>query len=773
MAKKKRKFETPNILSDLPLVGQEAATFHFDEFAITLARLIADKNTKTPLTIGISGAWGSGKTTLLWRIKQQLDETLVLLDGTKPAVLDFVNEEEVPQQQYRACRTVWFDVWKYAGEDQILAALLRVIVEEMRRDGFWNKIKAEIKGPKKEELKWLDLFTSALTQFASAGTYNLNLPDFKVDTPLKEASAFFDYFDESFKRLLAAWLGEQLIGGAEIDEAKGVLVIFIDDLDRCLPKKIIEVLEAVKLFLDKTGCIFVLAAHTDIIREAVKKHYIEEGLKEPDANDYLDKFIQLRFDLPPASEDEMKAYVKHLAEYGTLSEHWRLVTIGAGYNPRKVKVFLNSLSLRWTIWKNVWQTGQVEYDDFVRWEVWMGSAPKFRLRVLRVYDKDDLSILTNLVEAAFRWVEGDDEAIASFKEDVTDQMHRVLREILPFRERFTPEVLDSLLHLAAQSQVEEEEEKIDHRLFIRAVEFSPEVKEALLEGAPPVLNDVTRGAKVDTEEVGVRSGFDVSTFAEMPFIHIPGGKFLVGSKDGNKLAADSECPQHTLELPEFYMARFPVTNEQYLKFTDATDYVTFAENEGGEKPGTGGFEKGFNWQTPLGQNDNIGNKLDHPVVQITWRDVMEYVRWLNEVAKDVLPRGYAFILPTEAQWEKAARGEYGNEWPWGNEFDKNKCNSSESKKGNSTPVNAYPAGASPYGVMDMVGNVWEWTHTLYKEYPYKLDDGRESEEDAGRRVLRGGSFKRDFRFTRCASRSNNVSDTRGFALGFRVCVSRI
>ena len=136
-------------------------------------------------------------------------------------------------------------------------------------------------------------------------------------------------------------------------------------------------------------------------------------------------------------------------------------------------------------------------------------------------------------------------------------------------------------------------------------------------------------------------------------------------------------------------------------------------------------------------------------------------------------RSSKFALPSEAQWEKAAQGEYGNEWPWGNEFDKNRCNSRESDKGDTVPVDAYPTGASPYGVMDMVGNVWEWTHTLYKDYPYKLVDGRESDEDLGRRVLRGGSFNRDIRFTRCASRGNNVPDTRGYALGFRVCISSV
>lgn len=195
-----------------------------------------------------------------------------------------------------------------------------------------------------------------------------------------------------------------------------------------------------------------------------------------------------------------------------------------------------------------------------------------------------------------------------------------------------------------------------------------------------------------------------------------------------------------------------------------------AENKGGENPEKGGFEIGFDWRTPLGRN-NIGQRPMHPIVQITLQDALELINWLNESAMGELPSGYKFVLPSEAQWEKATRGEYGNEWPWGNEFDRNRCNSRESNKGDTVSVDAYPTGASHYCVMDMVGNVWEWTHTLYKDYPYKRDDGREGEEHLGRRVLRGGSFNRDIRFTRRASRGNNVPDTRGYALGFRVCVS--
>ena len=115
--------------------------FHFDEFAVTLCRLIADKNTRTPLTIGVSGSWGSGKTTLLQRVREQLDATTALRDKTEPALLNFANAQENPQATFRICRTVRSDAWKYAGEEHLLAALLRVIVGEMQASGFWNKLK--------------------------------------------------------------------------------------------------------------------------------------------------------------------------------------------------------------------------------------------------------------------------------------------------------------------------------------------------------------------------------------------------------------------------------------------------------------------------------------------------------------------------------------------------------------------------------------------------------------------------------------------------------
>jgi formylglycine-generating enzyme required for sulfatase activity len=111
------------------------------------------------------------------------------------------------------------------------------------------------------------------------------------------------------------------------------------------------------------------------------------------------------------------------------------------------------------------------------------------------------------------------------------------------------------------------------------------------------------------------------------------------------------------------------------------------------------------------------------------------------------------------------------EYPWGNEFDKAKCNSSEGGKGNTTPVGLYsPQGDSPYGCADMSGNVWEWTHSLKKEYPYKVNDGREDESVNARRVLRGGSFNGNERDARCAFRNDYIY-IFSYLVGFRVCAS--
>ena len=240
----------------------------------------------------------------------------------------------------------------------------------------------------------------------------------------------------------------------------------------------------------------------------------------------------------------------------------------------------------------------------------------------------------------------------------------------------------------------------------------------------------------------------------MEFMRVPAGKFLMGSDNGDI----DEKPQHTVNIHyDYWMARFPVTNELY------NAYVVAKEIE-----------------HPL---DEWREKKDHPVGRVNWADVMIYCQWANEVLKSELPGGLILRLPTEAEWEKAARSVDAREYPWGNKFENARCNCNEATNFFSKFTNAFthdttsvnifsPQGDSPYGCADMVGNVLEWTHSLYKGYPYKDNDGRENEFSSEYRVQRGGSLGfGGLVDPRCANRSEDDAVVLYYTLGFRICLA--
>ena len=229
---------------------------------------------------------------------------------------------------------------------------------------------------------------------------------------------------------------------------------------------------------------------------------------------------------------------------------------------------------------------------------------------------------------------------------------------------------------------------------------------------------------------------------EFDWVTIPAGDFLMGSdKQRDKQAYDDELPQHRINLPEFRISKVPVTNAQYAVFVQATHNRAPKHWRDGKVP---------------------QGKEQHPVVYVKWRDARAFCAWASEAT------GATVRLPSEAEWEKAARGADGLIWPWGDEPPtKERCNF-DSNIRDTMPVDAYPRGASPYGVLDMAGNVWEWTSSLYKPYPYVPGDGRESLEAAERCTLRGGAFDIDDNNVRCAYRNYNSPGFSSYFVGFRV-----
>jgi formylglycine-generating enzyme required for sulfatase activity len=322
--------------------------------------------------------------------------------------------------------------------------------------------------------------------------------------------------------------------------------------------------------------------------------------------------------------------------------------------------------------------------------------------------------------------------------------------------------------------------------------------EAQLAASEPSASREAQADKLESEKA---APLPKSLSPHQPFepelILIPAGEFLMGTDPktdeifveakktyrDNKLviaALNSEQPQHKLYLPDYYIAKTPVTNPQYAAFVQATDHQTEAEKRGSGwiwKGGKWQEVKGANWQHPTGPGSHISSKSNHPVVQVSWDDALAYCQWLAKVT------GRSYRLPTEAEWEKAARGTDGRIYPWGNEWDAKRCNTNESGPGDTTPVEAYPQGASPYGVLDMAGNVWEWTSTLWGKdrekpdfkYPYQAADGRENLA-AGTdalRVLRGGSWDYDRVVVRCAARDWVVPVIRDDVYGFRLLLAPI
>ncbi|MBI3269032.1 MAG: SUMF1/EgtB/PvdO family nonheme iron enzyme [Planctomycetes bacterium] len=255
---------------------------------------------------------------------------------------------------------------------------------------------------------------------------------------------------------------------------------------------------------------------------------------------------------------------------------------------------------------------------------------------------------------------------------------------------------------------------------------------------------------------------------DIAWVDVPAGKFRMGSdkrevervwktvapgSGAKKRWFTAESPEHPVDLPAFRIGRFPVTNAQYAAFVDAT----------GRRPPE--VEAAIGDYQPWEGGHPPVDRSTHPVVGVSWVDAGAYCAWLSTLVRAEVR------LPTEAEWEKAARGTDARRYPWGDELKISLTNSGAGAgHAGTTPVGVFPGGASPYGALDMAGNVWEWCSSLYKPYPYDREDGREDIAAGGARVLRGGSWNFVQTRVRAAYRGRGDPGFRDEFVGFRVVV---
>jgi len=705
------------ILDDRPTTED---TLDFTPYSDTLADIFHDPATRTPLTIGVFGTWGSGKTSLMSMIKARIDE-----------------------QGSPAYRTAWFNAWKYDQEEALWRALILRVLDTLRPrkpDGslLSDEELSEAQRALADDLDRLEESLYRTVEWQEVGRWTLDWAKALRGTAEGAAEIALAFVPggaplvnlikgaakavtgeeqqaiaEAFRRQVKTYRREQLRSLEQFEgefeallerhivSQDGRLIVFVDDLDRCLPEKAIEVLEAIKLFLDVPGCVFVLGLDQEAIEEAIQTRF--EG--EVKGRQYLEKIIQLPFLLPPIEAKGMRSFVDSLVPHLPEPRCAEVFAEGLPQNPRQVKRTINIFLL-------LWKLSHQKLQEVIQ--------PVRLAKVVAIqHSHPDLYALLCEVPRFLRDLElyfrAESEPMAESKPGAENEAEMAERPETP--------------PLATQLHAFIGRATLRHLLTLHPPDMDDvNFHDLTPQDIRPYIYLTRRAEPRPEAPTGV---------PEPQMISIPASKFTMGGED-----YDFEKPPHPVYLPEYQIGRYPVTNYEYRAYVQDTGTAPPRNWEGNDYP------------------EELG---DHPVVYVSWDNAVAYCQWLSQKT------GKTYRLPTEAEWEKAARGDENYTWPWGDEWDETRCNSKESGLGHTTPVGQYsPIGDSLYGAADMAGNVWEWCSSLYQPYPYRIDGGREDLDAGGDRVLRGGCFLQESRFVRCTYRYNRLPNSHDNSTGFRV-----
>jgi formylglycine-generating enzyme required for sulfatase activity/Cdc6-like AAA superfamily ATPase len=850
--------------TDTEIRQPENDRFGFRDYADVLMERTMEAN--TPLTIGIFGRWGSGKTSLMRLMRGELESRSEV----------FRMNDSVWSRSY--LKTIWINVWELSTREQLWNAFLQSLFSQVRNSLPWNRKLSFNRFLFFRRVRWgalirtlvinsyriliviapiliQQLWTESsladpdalvetfIAQFAAGGAtlllglwllvkpaitaarevVSLDFETIIEKSPYEEQISILHELRVEFEEIVEFWVGKY-----------GRLVVFVDDLDRCTPDKIPEVLEAIKLFATTKRCIYVVGMDHDVVQDAVKGKYKFQTLGE--ASEYLEKIVQIPFHLPPLDQNAMSDFIKddYKDVFAVCEEAPELFSKGLEPNPRKVKsalniyrTLLNLANVRFYKWSMDHKVDeelvakmvviQSRFRDLYRtlvedptliWKLerWDGSkiAPltgrvqteeekKQSAKLLETLGEisgEDRNALKNMLEIGDARFKQIDERDLSAYIYLTGTVEEGSVEVRPSREArkillggYEPDISNYVTSLLP--------------VRVRSVE-AKRIKSSYIERLDRTLNNYERIEAAERWSANIAIKYIVDAPQTPDFepmlVRVPAGEFRMGYSDqaikdlseynygifdeaieelsdledvqeftrqfrdslvsryerwmvqperlSNPFGKRSEVPRNIVDLPAFWIGLRPVRIEEYREFLEYN-----------------GYETSWDYHPDLN---------DHPAARVSWHDAEAYCQWLSART------GEGYRLPSEAEWEKAARGNHGWRYPWGSDI-----NAAASNEANTygrltelvtkpTSIKIYPNDFdplydpdSPFMVRDMIGNVWEWT----KDTPEPKTDDAELPD---LRILKGGSFADVLGFITCAARHTAPPDTRLENVGFRI-----
>ncbi len=710
-----------------------------------------------PLTIGICAPWGEGKTSTMRMIQRALDPDAANDWDAGHGQTDGKPPVELPAELRKQVKgTVWFDPWQYQFENSPASSLVRTILQTAeKRD--WVKAKDSgafgfFKG------MGLALAEGGLRVYTKGSTGIGDVKESIVNAIGPEAlgKSFAELFQEKYQEAIDDILAE--------DSSR--LVIFLDDLDRCQPEYVVRMLEALKLTLLNPRCVYVLGIDDTVVASAVRDHYRHrhaEGQNDQpgfDGERYLEKIIQLPIRLPGLMDDLADQFIGNLitdgAELGKIKKdesQWRpisnMLLLGLKRNPRHAKRFVMliefTLALAETKLKQASDEGKelpvtkIDKPLLIKLQMLQFSWPELPR------DASDLKELEQLA-APLEEQKPAEEGKKEFPGVQATKNYDALWESLGRWGVTDRDRQEKLREFFCKTQPRFKDIKAD-----KVMEFHIHLVAATSEAEPEATEEDQESHPINPREfsVSVEGTFDdddlVLKFdnqAEMKLLKINPGKFRMGSLKTDKMADDDERPRHSVGITHpFYMGVYPVT-------------------------------QGL-WDAVMSLNPSYFRGQDRPVEQVSWYDAAAFC---NAVTENLKEQGLTARLPTEAEWEYACRAGTTTRFWFGDDVSELAKYAwiNKNSKEQTQPVGA-EGHANPWGLSDMLGNIWEWCSDWFGEdyYASGVNQDPQGPPTGNNQVIRGGSWLDLDRDCQCAFRNRILPNGQFLDVGFRVVLSSV